>query len=216
MNKKTAAYVEVIFNMSYLVTAAIMGIVLLQSKGPAGVLPGAAALTLAGGDFFHLAPRIAAATSKDSGNERFHRALGLGKMITSVTMTVFYLILWHLGLKLGFGVSQGWTALAYALALLRIALCLFPQNGWISKSQPQSWAIRRNIPFALLGLLTAVLFAVYGGAFPGLRHMWLAIFLSFAFYAPVILWARKNPKLGMLMLPKTIAYIWMLSMLFSL
>jgi hypothetical protein len=213
-SKKTAGYIEVIFNISYLAAAAIMGIVLLRGQGPAGKLPALAALTLAGGDFFHLAPRIAAALS--AGSERLHRALGLGKLVASITMTAFYLILWHIGLAIGFGVPVGLTALAYVLAVLRIVLCLFPQNGWFSKNPPPSWGIWRNIPFMALGLMSALLFAVYGGAFPGLRFMWLAILLSFAFYTPVILWANKNPRWGMLMLPKTIAYIWMISMFFSL
>ena len=43
--------------------------------------------------------------------------------------------------------------------------------------------------------------------------MWLAGALSFAFYLPVALWAGKNRKLGMLMLPKTCMYIWMLLMM---
>ncbi len=214
MNKKLAGNIETIFNITYLATAAVMGVILLKGSGPAGVLPGAAALTLAGGDSFHLAPRIAAAITSD--RERFHRALGLGKLITSLTMTAFYLMLWHLGLSLGFGASSGWTVFAYSLALLRIVLCLFPQNGWLSKSPSPVWGIWRNIPFALLGLLVAFLFAFYGGASPGLRFMWFAILLSFAFYIPVVLWAHKNPRFGMLMLPKTLAYIWMISMFFSL
>ena len=38
-------------------------------------------------------------------------------------------------------------------AAARAALCLFPQNEWLSADAPLSWAIWRNIPFALLGLL---------------------------------------------------------------
>ena len=33
------------------------------------------------------------------------------------------------------------------------------------------------------------------------------IALSYAFYAPVILWSAQTPLLGMLMIPKTCAYI---------
>jgi hypothetical protein len=33
------------------------------------------------------------------------------------------------------------------------------------------------------------------------------IFLSFAFYIPVILFVQRIPKLGMLMIPKTCAYL---------
>ena len=40
------------------------------------------------------------------------------------------------------------------------------------------------------------------------RHMWLTIVLSFAFYIPVVLWADTIPMIGMLMIPKTCAYVW--------
>ena len=38
--------------------------------------------------------------------------------------------------------------------------------------------------------------------------MWLTIVLSFGFYIPVILWANTVPMIGMLMIPKTCAYVW--------
>ena len=40
------------------------------------------------------------------------------------------------------------------------------------------------------------------------RWMWLTIVLSFGFYVPVVLWADVNPMIGMLMIPKTCAYVW--------
>ena len=40
------------------------------------------------------------------------------------------------------------------------------------------------------------------------RWMWLTIVLSFAFYIPVVLWADALPLIGMLMIPKTCAYVW--------
>ena len=40
------------------------------------------------------------------------------------------------------------------------------------------------------------------------RWMWLTILLSFGFYIPVVLWAEIVPMLGMLMIPKTCAYVW--------
>lgn len=38
--------------------------------------------------------------------------------------------------------------------------------------------------------------------------MWLTIVLSFGFYIPVVLWADAVPMIGMLMIPKTCAYVW--------
>ena len=40
------------------------------------------------------------------------------------------------------------------------------------------------------------------------RWMWLTIVLSFGFYIPVVLFADMIPLIGMLMIPKTCAYVW--------
>lgn len=54
---------------------------------------------------------------------------------------------------------------------------------------------------------------LYKGAQPvGFSWMWLAVLLSFAFYLPVVFFEHKRPVLGMLMLPKSCAYIWMIAM----
>jgi hypothetical protein len=102
----------------------------------------------------------------------------------------------------------------YALAVLRIALCLFPQNMWLSANAPIEWGIYRNIPFAILGLIIIIIwFQTARKANDRVfRFLWLAVLLSFAFYIPVVLWADINPMIGMLMLPKTCAYVWIVWM----
>ena len=91
-----------------------------------------------------------------------------------------------------------------------ILLCMMPQNQWLSASAPLSWGIWRNIPFALLGLVVILLF--YRSARQhqdrAFRWMWLTIVLSFGFYIPVVLWADAVPLIGILMIPKTCAYVW--------
>lgn len=214
-NRRVFGYGEAVFDVAYLVAALGTGISILSkgTGGPRG-LAGAMALLLAFGDAFHLLPRIGAILTGDT--PRFHRALGFGKLVTSITMTVFYVLLWHLGTLLFPAVPQGWAALAWALAALRIALCLFPQNGWYATDPSFGWALLRNIPFFLLGIQAIVLFFLHRAVVAPLHWMWLAAALSFAFYLPVALWVGKNPKLGMLMLPKTCMYLWMLGMLAGL
>ena len=60
------------------------------------------------------------------------------------------------------------------------------------------------------GLLVIVLFyqAAKKHQDRAFRWMWLTIVLSFAFYIPVVLWADVVPAVGMLMIPKTCAYVW--------
>jgi len=81
---------------------------------------------------------------------------------------------------------------------------------WIDVNPPLSWAIYRNIPFALLGFIIIVLFfnSARKNQDKAYRFMWLTIVLSFGFYIPVVLWADVSPLIGMLMIPKTCAYVW--------
>ena len=137
--------------------------------------------------------------------------LGFGQAVTSVTMTAFYVILFHVW-EMRYKVNRNTKlrAAVYGLAVIRIVLCLFPQNDWMSTDAPLSWGIYRNIPFALLGLLVILLF--YRNAKEckdvHFRFMWLAVVLSFACYIPVVLFAGTVPAVGALMLPKTCAYVW--------
>ena len=61
-----------------------------------------------------------------------------------------------------------------------------------------------------MGVIVIVLFFSSAKAYQdrSFRLMWLTIVLSFAFYIPVVLWADINPLIGLLMIPKTCAYVW--------
>lgn len=202
---------ETFFDAVYLLTVITIGItMMIRGKGTKEFfLFGIMAVTLGFGDAFHLVPRALALCT--TGLERYTVWLGAGKWITSITMTVFYILLYYVWRnRYQVKDAQGITAAVYALALIRIALCFFPQNRWLSADTPLSWGIYRNIPFALLGLVIIVLF--YRSAKQhrdrDFRFMWLTIVLSFAFYIPVVLWANTYPLIGMLMIPKTCAYVW--------
>ena len=215
--KRVFGTIEALFDISYLVFAFTISIVLFStaSGNPARLLAGAAALLLVGGDAFHLIPRlIVIRTGKE---DQLRSALGTGKQITSITISLFYLLLWQIGVLVYSPKDiNAWSYLLYALTAVRIFLCLLPQNQWKERFPPVSWGIARNIPFFLQGLVVAGLFFINRNATPGLTCMWFAIVLSFAFYLPVVLWVNKNPKIGMLMLPKICAYSWMLAICLSL
>ena len=205
------AIVETLFDAAYLITVITIGIIMIAKSGKNSQyrLFGIMAIVLGSGDAFHLVPRAYALCT--TGLENFTAALGTGKFITSITMTVFYVILYYVW-RIRYKVKgqNGITAAVYILSALRIILCLFPQNEWLSAEAPISWGIYRNIPFALLGLLIIVLF--YKSAKENndkpFKWMWLTIVLSFGFYIPVVLWADAIPMIGMLMIPKTCAYVW--------
>jgi len=149
--------------------------------------------------------------------ELFRYSLGRGKQITSITMTVFYILLWHIGISIyTLNNIEFITYIIYFLSFIRIILCLLPQNKWIDRYPPVIWGIWRNIPFFLLGILIAVIFYINRLNSTNFGFAWLAILFSFTFYLPVVLWSNKNPKIGMLMLPKTLMYLWILIMCLSI
>lgn len=205
------AIIETLFDLVYLVTVITVGIRMIRSskRGSQFRLFGWMAVVLGAGDSFHLVPRALALCT--TGLENYVVPLGLGKWITSVTMTVFYVLLYYVWRKRYQVKGQKSVTLAvYLLSAARVVLCMMPQNKWLEAQSPLSWGIYRNIPFALLGLLIIVLF--YRSAKEkndtAFRWMWLTIVLSFGFYIPVVLWADAIPMIGMLMIPKTCAYVW--------
>lgn len=213
-NTMQAAF-ETVFDIVYLITVVSLGIVMIvQSKGRKQYfLYGLMAVVLGCGDAFHLVPRAIALCT--TGLENYTVPLGIGKMITSITMTIFYVLLYYVW-RIRYHVSekQGLTVSVWALALPRIVLCLMPQNKWTSPVEPLAWGIYRNIPFLILGILLIVLF--YRSAKEAhdkpFRSLWLAIVISFACYIPVVLFAQGVPATGMLMIPKTCAYVWIVVM----
>lgn len=96
-------------------------------------------------------------------------------------------------------------------SIVRIALCLFPQNNWLHKEGNPKWGIIRNIPFIIVGII-----AVLGCFIVGQVGMAIAIIISFTCYLPVVFWAKQKPVIGMLMMPKTIAYMWMICIMLSI
>ena len=89
--KLMPALPESIFDVCYLIFAIISGIMLLvKSKGRKDIrIFGWMTLLLGCGDAFHLIPRVLNYwTAAD-----YTVSLGIGKLITSETMTVFYLLM---------------------------------------------------------------------------------------------------------------------------
>lgn len=209
---------ETIFDIVYLITVICVGVnMFTKSNGNKEYsLFGIMAITLGFGDAFHLIPRSYALLS--NGLKANAAALGIGKLITSITMTVFYVILYYIWRKrYNINEKSKLTIIVYGLAIIRVALCLFPQNEWLKYNPNVSWGIYRNIPFAILGILIICLFFKEAKSHNDYRFkfMWLAIVLSFAFYIPVVLWSHVIPVVGVLMIPKTMSYVWIVFMGFG-
>ena len=89
------AIFETLFDIVYLISVITLGILMIRgSKGRKQYfLYGALAVILGCGDAFHLVPRAVALCT--TGLENYTSALGIGKLVTSITMTLFYVLLYY-------------------------------------------------------------------------------------------------------------------------
>lgn len=198
-------YGETTFDILYLLFVVVSGCVILKrARNQTEKRMGLAALILGCGDAFHLVPRMLNYfVSAD-----FTAALGLGKLVTSITMTLFYLLLFYIWLGYYHEAKNQCAArFVWVCTVLRIVLCLFPQNGWLQNSSDMTWGIIRNVPFVMLGAAVCILYFRKRAECRRFKPLWVYILLSFLFYIPVAVGVGAVPILGMLMLPKTICYV---------
>ena len=198
-------YGESTFDILYLLFAIASGILILRrAKDKTSRQMGLAALILGCGDAFHLVPRVLNYFVQAD----FTAALGVGKLVTSITMTIFYVLMYFVWLAYyNQEENRTMTICVWALTAARVILCLFPQNGWLQNSSDMTWGIIRNIPFVALGAIVCWLYWQKRDADCTFRWVWLYVLLSFLFYIPVAVGASVVPMLGMLMRPKTVCYI---------
>ncbi len=152
--------------------------------------------------------------------------VGLGALATAITVTLFYVVMldiWRVrfrrrlfyvlsaeGLSVGASGAAGAIGAALLLAAAaRLILMTFPANEWHRVVPPQPWSLIRNLPLAALGLGVAALI-LYDARQHDDRlfaRIGIAILFSYACYIPVILFVQQAPAVGMLMIPKTLAYV---------
>lgn len=206
---------EAVFDVGYLLFDLIAGIIFiaLSNGNKLYVLYGILTLTLCGGDAFHLVPRVMRAVK--GSNDKIKRMLGRGLQISSITMTVFYVILLYIW-KNTFVELEAPIALELIIwitAIIRIVICLFPQNNWCTDDGNMKLSIIRNGVFAITGIAVIMLYIISGNTYDyHMTRMVAAILISFGCYLPVTLLSKKKPMIGMLMIPKTCAYIWIIIM----
>ena len=201
------AIMETIFESIYLLFALSSGIYLLikSYKRLDYILLASAILILGFGDAFHLIPRMVGLNT--TGLSNYIEPLGIGKLITSITMTFFDVIMYTFLIvryKKNFPI---YLHIIYSgLFLIRIILVALPYNNWLGES-PYIWNIIRNIPFVVMGMIFIVLSYKTQKEDKYFKYTWLIVSLSFIFYLVTALGATYVPILGLMMLPKTLCYM---------
>lgn len=206
---------EPTFEILYLIAGLAISIyILIKSKKKTPyILFGIMGLVLVFGDSFHLVPRII--NSWELGGDNIYTYLGIGKLVTSITMTIFYIILyWFFKIRYQKKTPLYLDITLYLLAVVRIVLCLLPMNDWTNKDAPYLWGIYRNIPFVIMGIMMVVISLLWAkqNNDKEFKYAYIAISLSFVFYIMTVTLTIINTLFGLMMLPKTLCYVWLLVM----
>jgi hypothetical protein len=221
MSETLRMWIEVAFDTIYLIV--IWGLVFSMVRRRPAVRPEdqrVAKLTmiafalLALGDTGHVGFRVLAYAMGDMTAQfsvlgiQFG-LLGFGTLASAITVTLFYVLMlaiWRARFDKEYGPFEH---LLFAAALVRLILLALPANEWYSPVPPQPWSTIRNLPLLLQGLGVAYLFLRDARANEDRAFWWIGIMIlvSYACYLAVILFVQQVPLIGMLMIPKTMAYV---------
>lgn len=221
MSEEARMWVEILFNVSYLVVVWALVVLMRRNRGAVAPPDRRVAETvmwafalLALGDTGHVGFRVMAYALGDI--ETAFSVLGvqvglvgLGALATAVTVTGFY-VLMLFAWRERFDRDFGWFEyLLLAATAVRFVIMVFPANEWNNSVPPQPWSLWRNLPLTVLGLGVAFLFIRDARAAKDRTFLWTGamILVSYACYVPVILLVQEAPMVGMLMIPKTMAYL---------
>ncbi|MGB9521983.1 MAG: hypothetical protein ACPL6F_04405 [Anaerolineales bacterium] len=221
MSETLRMWIEIIFNLIYLcfvwgyVAAMISrrSSVALSDRPVANRFSWAFAL-LAFGDSGHVGFRVIAYALGDLNAKvyLFGKPLslvGAGALMTAITVTFFYVLILDIW-RLRFNKPLGWFGWFLLLAaMIRLLLLIPAANHWEMITPPQPWSLIRNLPLLIQGVGVMVLILRDGYSAKDRTFIaigWL-IFLSYLCYTPVILFVQIYPLIGMLMIPKTLAYL---------
>jgi hypothetical protein len=221
MPETVRMWVEISFNLAYLLV--IWGLVIAMIRRRPTVAPTDRRVTnlvlwafafLALGDTGHVGFRVLAYAL--GGLETRFTVLGgqvglvgLGALSTAVTVTIFYALMlemWRARFNQQYGL---FGYLLLAAAVVRLLIMIPPANEWNNVVPPQPWSMYRNLPLMLQGLGVAFLFLRDARAAQDRTFTWIGVMIlvSYACYTPVIFFVQQVPIIGMLMIPKTMAYV---------
>lgn len=206
---------EIVFDVAFLGTIFTLGYLLLKNKGDFTIhsLFGVMALVLGAGSLFYFITKIVVFFSVDSN--KYATLLGIGKLVSSITVTLFLLILFMV-YKLQYSVNNQKLieVLFYFLGAARIILCLMPQNQWASNDPPIMWSIFRNIPFFIMSITLIILFVkeIRNKLDRDFIFMPFAIFFATIFFIPVTIWQDSSTLMGLFIMLRSLCYLWIIWM----
>jgi hypothetical protein len=221
LSETLRVWIEVIFDTIYLIAVWYLVFAMYRHRSwvrpedrRVATLTMIAFMLLALGDTAHVGFRVLTYVKGDTAARISFLGmplalLGLGMLVTSITVTLFYVLIlaiWRYRFDKQYGPFE---YLLFASALIRLVMLALPLNQWDSPVSPQPWSTIRNLPLLLQGLGVAYLILRDAGASKDGTFWWIGIMIliSYACYMAVVLFVEQVPLIGMLMIPKTVTYV---------
>jgi hypothetical protein len=213
MSENFTIWTEIIFDLAYLIAVWTIVYLMFHNRNQVREHQNVARLfrwmffLLALGDSGHVGFRVVAYASGPLENSPI--LVGMGALATAYTVTIFYMLLVEIW-RQRFGKDRNflyWGLLA--VGVFRLIFMTLPGNQWGQVLPPQPMGILRNIPLMIQGIVIMIFILVDAKKNNDKTFLWIGfcVFLSYLFYTPVILFVNQVPMLGMLMMPKTLAYV---------
>ncbi len=205
---------EIGFDVLYLIAIWTLSLLMLSRRNnlPPGVSKAPMLLAwgfflLSLGDSGHVGFRVLAYAL--GGLEKHPALIAWGSMTTKITLALLYILIleaWRERNERPRGIVY---ALLMGAGILRLALLVAQiVQGNVTQDE---MSVTGNVLLIIQGIGAAILILVDGikkgdRVFTNLSAM---IFTSYLFYIPVPLFVERVPMIGMLMIPKTLAYVGM-------
>jgi len=221
MDETLRIWVETGFNVFYLIFISVLVFAMYvrlpfvksKDKGTALCILWAF-FFLALGDLGHVGARVVAFAM--GGLDAKVTILGssiiiapIGSIMTAWTFTLFYICMVFMW-KVRFNKKLETTAyIVFLLAVIRSILMLLPGNTWDGGHLNDFSFMIRNIPLVMMQVGTVYLILRDAIAENDIlfKKIGALIIVSFVCYMPVVFLLTYYPLVGMLMIPKTIAYM---------
>ncbi len=198
------------FYIIFLVLALIVGIkMLINSKGNIlAMIFGLTILILGVGEGFHIVPRILEIFSSDIGT--YGPMMETGRFISSISIIFVYLLLfdfWRVYYRVTNIKKAKMTFMVFAVAGVVLSVIL-------KDSTDTLLIVLRNIPLMFIGYFVILNFKKQAALAPekGFKFLWLALLLSLVFTVAFELLSTDIEFLVILMMPKTLMFIWIVVM----
>ena len=222
MSENLLIWFEIIFDVAYLIAVWTLVALMIHRKTVVAEKDQKVArlirwmfILLAVGDTGHVGFRVVAYAT--GGLEKNPLLVGIGACATAITVTFFYMLLvWVWKERFGKKMNAfAWFLLA--IGVVRLVIMALPGNEWGNTVPPEPMGIIRNIPLMVQGIGIMLMILIDAYRAKDRTFIWVGwmIFLSYLFYTPVILFVDKVPMLGMLMMPKTLAYLAVAAIVFG-